>query len=221
MEGENNGATYSGKQFSQGQFWMNTVVRTEKRDKKALTDRAQAAAQNAGFGVWDRSLRVNRHHDRVWMITGLVAVFVAPLPFLAAGFCLSGPWWGKLLSLSVGLAVLAFGLFVSAGVAAQIMSGTGLAHFFETGLVLERTKGEMHASHYDEVSVDYVTWTESTNDAPRKQIRLWVKMAESRVVMLDAGNAAEHANASWIAMRLGLSPTPQTIEEPRHMHPMW
>lgn len=56
---------------------MNTVVRTEKRDKKALTDRAQAAAQNAGFGGWDRRLRVNRHHDRVWMLTGLVAVFVA------------------------------------------------------------------------------------------------------------------------------------------------
>ncbi|MEJ5021019.1 hypothetical protein WH297_14950 [Ochrobactrum vermis] len=63
-------------------------------------------------------MRANRHHDRVWMITGLVAVFVAPLPFLAAGFCLPGPWLGKLLSLSVDLAVLAFGLFVSAGVAA-------------------------------------------------------------------------------------------------------
>ncbi|MEJ5021018.1 hypothetical protein WH297_14945 [Ochrobactrum vermis] len=67
------------------------------------------------------------------------------------------------------------------------MSGTGLAHFFETGLVLERTKGEILAFPYDEVSLNYVTWTESTNDAPRNQIRLWVKMAQSRVIMLDAG----------------------------------
>lgn len=200
---------------------MSAVARLRKPANVALTDRAQAAAQQAGLGSWERSFGINHHHDAVWMITGMVITFVAPWPFIGAGLVLHGSWWDKALPMGVGLAALAFGLLMLMGVAIKKRTGIGIAHFFEAGLVLERTKGEILASPYEGLRAEFLTWTESTNDAPRTRTRLWMTMPLHNIVAIDVGNDLEEKNASWMAQRLGLPRTPCMIEERLDETPMW
>lgn len=200
---------------------MNTAARSKKRADPALTDRARAAGQEAGLGQWERSLRVNRQDEAVWLETGVVCVFVAPSPFIGAGIFISGPWWGKVLTIGVGLTVLAFGLLILTAVVIQKRTGIGLAHFFAAGLVVERTKGEILASPYDGLCAEFLTWMESTNDSSRARTRLWITMPQNKIVAIDVGNDAEGGEASWMAQRLGLPPTPRVTEEWLDETPMW
>lgn len=200
---------------------MSAKARQSQKSDPVLTNRARIAAQDAGLGHWERSLRINRDDDATWLVTGVLALFVAPWPFLVMGILMPEPLWGKIFTIGVGLAVLVFGLFVFATAILQREAGIGLAHFFGTGLVLERSKGELVALPYHQTRPDYLTWTESAEDSPRTRMQLWITVRRGEIAVIDARNDAEHQDVSWMAQRLGLPATPRLIEVPSAVHSVW
>lgn len=185
------------------------------------TERVLMAAQAARLGPLERSLRINRDDDAGWKANGILIFFVAPWPFIALTFLMPEPRWGKLFTLAVGVAVLLLGLLMFALAVSIWRSGIALAHFFASGLVLERTRGVILTLPYDRIRVDYLTWRDTTNDSERIRTQLWIAEAQNRVAVLDAGNEAERRELSWMAARLGSAGSPREIGAPEEVPVAW
>lgn len=179
-----------------------------------LTERALIAARDARLGPLERSLRINRDNDARWKANGILILFVAPLPFFAMAYLMPEPWWGKMFTLAVGLAILLLGLLMFAHAVSLWHSGLALAHFFASGLVLERAKGDMLALRYDRIQVDYVTWKDTTNDSEHNRTQLWIKYSQDGVAVIDACSEVEQKDLSWAAERFGCAGVPRQIEPP-------
>ncbi|GGE51218.1 hypothetical protein GCM10007276_30350 [Agaricicola taiwanensis] len=93
-----------------------------------MTERARKAAAGAGFGAWERSLRVNEHLDKDGLLNGAMLLFLAPWVFLAMGFFMPQPMWSKILCIAVGLTFLCFGIVLFWNACLTWRSGHALIH---------------------------------------------------------------------------------------------
>src|SRR5690606_12026079 len=162
---------------------MNT-----KRSERSVTARARRAADEAGLGAWECSLRVNEHLDKDGLLTGVVLLFVAPWPYFGLIYALQMPWWSAILCGATGVMFFCWGLVQFPKGFQKRRSGEALVHFFESGCVLERTRGRIFALPYDRAPVDYVTWAERIpdSDGDRRRTHFWITLPDDEIVLLDA-----------------------------------
>lgn len=160
---------------------MNEGVRQKaKTTTRSITERARQAADAVGFGLWERSLRVNGSIDRDALINGAIVLFIAPcLPIATGFFPPEGPWWIRAFCIAVGAIFLCAGLVLLSLAWRRRRAGPALIHLFGNGVVLERTKGPLFTLPYADTLVDHVRWREMIDGAESKQLRriLWITLS--------------------------------------------
>jgi len=195
-----------------------------RRLQRNVTERARLTAGDAGFGVWERSLRVNEHLDKDGLLTGATLLFVAPWPYFGLLLFLPMPWWSQALCGATGIMFFCWGLVQFPKACRRWWSGQALAHLFEEGAVLERTRGRIFALPYSSTAVEYMTWAERIpdSDGDRPRTHLWITLPDGQIAMLDAWGKQELQDLEFIARRCGLPAAPRALEkEPLPTPQLW
>ncbi|RKT87375.1 hypothetical protein SAMN05421805_113164 [Saccharopolyspora antimicrobica] len=183
------------------------------------TERALAAAERAGLGEWERTFPVNQRDDQKEKNHAVILWFGGPWVLIAVAIFVPMPWYIRVL-----LIVLAMGSVVGIAFATRRArlrgrSGGALVHLFASGLVLERTHGELVALPHP-APIEFVTWEEPGEDTSFTWVQLWVTLPEGRTVALEGATDAERETLRLIAQRCGLPPTPREVAQPDHP-PVW
>lgn len=135
---------------------------------RSITERVRKAAAAAAFGAWECSLRVNGRIDSNDLTNSIMLVFVAPWMFIGMGIFLpDGSWGNRAFCIAIGMLFLCVGIVLFRSAWQWRQAGEALIHLFDSGAVLERTKGHLFMLPYADTSVDSVLWQESIEGGER------------------------------------------------------
>ena len=87
--------------------------------------------------------------------------------------------------------------------------GILLAHVYDWGLVLERTRGQSHVVQRDAPALRYVAWDAGGDERPREQ--LWLRLADGTLRGIETWNTAERRQLSLLATHCGLAAEPERL----------
>ncbi|MFC7877014.1 hypothetical protein [Isoptericola sp. NPDC057391] len=186
---------------------------------------ALAIAGQRGFGEHRAAYPVNRSHDRA-MNVALVALVVAPVPFLAMAWAAS-PWSspgagpstagsvvGTIASAAAGLAFLGLALWLGIpGLLASFSHPHATVHLFERGAVAIRHRGGSYSWPYENAQARYVVWQEAWEGELRDRPQLWVTFRDGETICFDGHSERDRAVLPDLAAALGGDREPEPLGE--------
>lgn len=180
------------------------------------TGRARGQAEAAGLGRWLYTLQLEREEDRK-SLTNNVAGLVVGLIVTIASILFLVRAHPEVLGLRLGgvaLSALGLGFVAVCGYRMLFKDREGirgilLAHVYEEGLVLERTRGQSHVVPRGAGILRHVAWDAGGDERPRDQ--LWVTLPDGAVRGIETWSGFECRQLAQLAMHFGMPGEPERI----------